>query len=450
MLPVNRPAERKVFMTVTLIIIVCSLCMAFLFSQATALTLCLAASCMLLPLLMDRPHLYFFFFILTRPLYDLASEVRWFAGMNIAGFSTLILAALCGLLLLQEDARRRIRHSVFLRRFNTLYGIFLLIGVASMAYSPDRSVSIADFLRLVTVGIVFNYCAVFFGEEKRLRVLLWCVLGSSLIPLACGVYQFFSQSGLSELGFNRIYGIFVHPAVFSQFLIGIFFITLYLVGVYRRDEWQKHFLRSFLAVVCAALVATFSRTSWIALCLGFFIYAFMRTRGSRKAYYLLIAVVVIALLMPVLGERFSDIHSSRPQRLSSWQWRLQQWKSTADTIGEHPFIGHGMGMYERTFRAMAHNDYLRISYEVGLGGLAVYLSILLFIAVRGLGALLRATDTLLQKRYKISLALVCVIAVISLADNLVRSTVVLLYFFICIGAFMGTAPGVKDENIVDQ
>jgi len=411
-------------------------------------TMGLAVILVLLPLVVMRPNLYFLAFIILRPVMDIFSEFKLISDINLAAISTLFLVGLCGVMLLKKKAFRSIRNNRFLRVFNRLFLLFLAYCLFQIVHSPQKLTSLIDLIRLLSVFVAANYAAVYLNQEKKGGKLLWAILFSAIVPIGMGIYQFLFQRGMLELGYNRINGSFVHPNVFSQYLLLILFILFYLFNTRSLKLWQKFFVYPMLAIVIAELLLTFTRATWIALAISFMIFVFIKTAFSQKVKFFFIGAAIMISVFPFAQKRFSDIQDKKYYQLSSWQWRLKQWSETYESFLEHPFIGSGMGMHERDFKIMAHNDYLRIAYETGIFGLIFYASILFFILFFAFRQTQKEKVIAESNRYKIGLSIIASLMIMSMADNLARSTVVILYFFIACAYFLTPAPTsqIKDAS----
>ena len=249
---------------------------------------------------------------------------------------------------------------------------------------------------------------------------------------------------MPELGFNRVMGTFVHPNVYSEYLLLVFFVLFYIFNNYRIGYFLRLLCYLVFMLVIGELFLTFTRGTWLALAAAFATFVLLRTKFLQILKYSFIAVLVLALLFPVLQKRFSDIEDKKVGQLSSWQWRLLQWRMTADALGEHPVLCNGMGMHEREFKILAHNDYLRIAFETGFLGLFFYVSMLLYVLFSALKKVFRARKRRELIHSKTGLALIVSLMVMSMADNLARSTFIIMYFFVAIGYFLETKGNNED------
>jgi putative inorganic carbon (HCO3(-)) transporter len=101
-------------------------------------------------------------------------------------------------------------------------------------------------------------------------------------------------------------------------------------------------------------------------------------------------------------------------------------------IHEKPILGHGLAMVQTKFGVLTHNDYLRLLAETGILGLLAYLLLML----RLLGTTwrdFRRTRSELVSGLQVGLmALIVGFLFREFADNTLRNTVVMIYFWLLV------------------
>jgi O-antigen ligase len=379
---------------------------------------------------------FFIIFLIIRPLLDSYTSVKILGGVNPAGAITSLLAILCGMSLLFR-VKRILQHKV-LQTFNFFFLLFFIASIVSLINSNNPTASLSEIIRYLILVIFFNYVAITFRNEKGFQVIFLCTIFSSLVPLAAGLYQIIFRCGnLATFGFNRIQGTFVHPNVHGQYLLLIALLILFYLSTYAIDKWKRYGLVLLFSLVLLEIYYTFTRSVWIALVAGFIVFIFIRNRQIQKIRYGAIFTGTIGLVLPFAAERWLDLFGKNKHiPISSWEWRTSLWKSMIEKVQEHPFIGHGYGMFDYNVGFGAHNDYLRILYETGFLGLTMYLLLLVFFvffAVRGIMGMRLCCE---YNKYKLILGLMLTIFLISYGDNLLRNTVVMFYYFCTIAFFL--------------
>lgn len=429
-----------------LVIPISSILISILLVNFSTPNIYLATMLVLYPSIFIWPHFYFRAFIFVRPIIDMASGHTLHGGINLAALTTLLLAGICAITLFNKNNLRKIRSNKFLYGFNKLFGLFLIYCLFSIFNAYEKISAFADILRLLSIFILVNYAIIYYSGRHNFLKLLKLISLSAVIPLCLGIYQFIFKTGLPELGFNRLYASFLHPNVFAQFLVLIFFILLYLIINNQLRLRAKWYLYLLLSAVLFELCFTYTRGAWIALFISALLYFFIKTKTSEKLKFIFLGLLILSFTFPNIHRRFSDIEETRGYQLSSWQWRLKQWNSTINSLGEHLLIGNGLGMYEKRFRIMAHNDYLRIGYETGLPGLFLYISTLLYMLFLSFKRLFHSRIPAERHKFKIALSLMVSVIIMGAVDNLARSTMILLYIFVVIGHLLGSHTDLTSEN----
>ncbi len=418
---------------------------ALLMIKLSALSIGVACTMLACPFIVMRPELYFVLFLLTRPIVDVAAS-RSIAGvLNPAALYTVLLIIVCGALITRKQSIRTVLKNRVLMNFNRIFLLFLTACFLSLFNSHHIRNSIVDFLRLVSVLVAVNYVVVYFKGEKKSVLLLKLILLSSAAPLAMAAYQLIFKKGLFDAGYLRVYGTFLHPNVFSQYLVMIFLVIFYLIQSTGLKLYQRLLLYCFLGVVAAALFKTYTRGAWIGLSAAFLFFLFIRNPLMKKVRYLIIVMAVMAALLPAVQKRFSDIGVKDQTNLSSWQWRLQQWSRTVEFVKENPVVGKGIGVFEITYDIGVHNDYLRVAYETGFVGFLSYAGIMIYLLSVALTKIRTAKTFAQADRYKLSASLLISFMIMSVSDNLARSTVILLYFFAVTTHFLADRGGPEEE-----
>lgn len=172
-------------------------------------------------------------------------------------------------------------------------------------------------------------------------------------------------------------------------------------------------------VLCfAALIATYTRASWLSVIVGLIIFLYVSLKrsllaGRVRAFTgcLFILIVSVALFNFCVPRETAKTASSFKQKepgavvkrtVSAFQLkegrgvatRLYVWEKAIDLIKERPWFGYGLETFQIAFRPhnidyiqrfndftsvdRIHNNYLDTAFSLGLTGLAAYLAIIAF------------------------------------------------------------------------
>jgi len=332
--------------------------------------------------------------------------------------------------------------------------IFSAINLASIFYSADKIISLREFVRIISIFVVYCLSYYLIRTWKAFRILIAAILLSSIIPVIFGVGQYFLKKGMSSdiSGFsNRIYGTFAHPNSFAAYLLIILSVALFCFLYNRRILFLGAV--SFLLFL---LGLTYSRSAWLGVILIFL------TIGLFKYRKLLVVsamvILLIYLVVPTVALRVQELFELDPY--GSVIWRIKLWKDMIEVFKFRPLTGFGAGTFNvlaESVRGLkfgsldAHNDYLKILVETGILGLVSYLSLILALLARLKKRLQRTSGdffVLLKNSYRaksliknnlfalILLALAVSIYTMSFGDNVLKFTAVQWIFWALIGGFL--------------
>jgi len=305
---------------------------------------------------------------------------------------------------------------------------YILATVISATTSPYRGTVIGYCILLtgaysLMVGLV--YAADSPKQLERLERLWWMTI-SALI--AKDVVTFILLPGLhpvSESGGSR-WGMGVTHANQISMFAGIAF-WLSFRGQKAKKPLIVWFIRGFLFLVMIQAVSRVSLTAWL---LAGFCYSIYGSRNYIKRFVMVPASIAIAaffILNLSLEAGWSNHilnYATRGQDtegLSSFTGRTRIWRHVVRKMSRSPLIGHGYGVSRLTmgpipgwdFRpSHCHNEFLEISFNTGILGLASFLGMLIY------GSRWLRQHMMLQRVFSRNTALhaACVITMLLLAS----------------------------------
>ncbi len=131
-----------------------------------------------------------------------------------------------------------------------------------------------------------------------------------------------------------------------------------------------------------ALIKTSSRGGIVAfgvLCLAVIAFAQGRDRGKYAAFMVLAVVVMSFVPHSDLVQRFQEISNGSDYNFEARGGRIEIWKMGMATMLAHPLLGIGAGAYEAAAYsihgswATAHNSFVQIGVELGVGGFVTFI-----------------------------------------------------------------------------
>ncbi|MEM7277194.1 MAG: O-antigen ligase family protein [Pseudomonadota bacterium] len=202
---------------------------------------------------------------------------------------------------------------------------------------------------------------------RDLKSFVWMLILTSSVVGVYGVtqYEMFSGAGIPF----RVTG---PPGETANILGGYYVFHICIaVGLMTTVKTPlRIILILYVGLMLAPLIGTLSRTSYVALSLGFFVVWFISR--NRALAWVLALVAIFALLAPeVTSHRFWSIFGifdgNSP---SSWIARVDGWRLFLKAFWEAPLLGHGVG---RNPLGAVDNEYVLQMNELGLLGLVAFL-----------------------------------------------------------------------------
>ncbi len=333
---------------------------------------------------------------------------RGLAALAFEGMSILLLG-----FLLWKARWKNTREDViafFKTGANLPVLLFLALSMLSCLFSPHRSYSIQEILRLGAGVLLYFTVAYHFRRSEQLMklvdVLMFVAIGTACVG--------FAQYGLTTEEQRMATGVFGDHQLYGSFLA----ILLPIVGVVATTERapNRQLVAQIAAVLTtAALLLSYSRSAWIGCAGGLtalgFLALYMATRKSNKfgnrkhelvlpLMMLVVSVGFFLLIAPNTGgflQRARTIGNPSSER--GWQYRAQAWHGAEMMIKERPLTGFGPGLYSYyqskytgsglpipqilnggsvrpSLYEQAHNTYLQTAAELGIPGLLLFIGIL--------------------------------------------------------------------------
>lgn len=275
---------------------------------------------------------------------------------------------------------------VWLRR---LLAATLVIYALQAIYSDDVSNAIENAcFFLVPFAALFVLLTETRWTERRLVAVAWVVGGVAIAYALVAVGEYATRELLlnSELEdsnqlkpFFRVNSLFYDPNIFGRYL------ALVLVVAGAGVAWSRGGWRAALAVaggliLLAALVLSFSLTSFAALIAGLVVLAALRW-GLRWGFAAVAATVLFAGALAVVDTGGEDKGPSRDFDASGREGLVE---GGIDVFEDRPFLGAGSGAFGRAYVdehpeakvKTSHAEPITVAAEQGVVGLAVYAALI--------------------------------------------------------------------------
>ena len=274
--------------------------------------------------------------------------------------------------------------------------IFIYIAVMLMLLiynSPDYSISIEGFRANIQYILWYFVAFQLLNTEKgnrRVCAVLAAVVGIMAIH---GIYQYIIGVEMpagwvdqNEAGVRtRVYSILSSPNVFGSLLTLSAPIT-FALGVTSTKKRNSVLFIFFAFCMAAALVFTFSRGAWIGFAVAIGVYVLIK--DVKLIIPCLIFALIVAALVPSVGDRISYMLSPDYIESSLRGGRLIRWATGLRLLSQYPLLGVGIGHFggavamnhslsqlvgigvEKTF--YMDNYYLKVAVEGGIVGFTAF------------------------------------------------------------------------------
>ena len=194
---------------------------------------------------------------------------------------------------------------------------FIYIGISNNVYQAAY-IGRIYFMPLLLVPVV--RCMEF--SESNFRRLLKLIMANTAVLSLWGLIQcqFLGDGFLMKLGyptttkwgplrlndefyiarlgnFQRLVSTFAAPNTCGLYLAIVLLVTLFM---YKKLNINRVFVSVCVAFTAAALLVTFSRTAWIAVCAGLMIYSFNMITWTGKKLLLVLKIAGMILLVFII------------------------------------------------------------------------------------------------------------------------------------------------------
>lgn len=398
-------------------------------------TIALLAVVIFASALLMRPRWVLIILLLLRSSVDVAQNFftlfpgRWYS-LNTAGAFNIAAVGIGIFFIVRRLARGQDPlPSAPLK----IFAGFMLVAAVGIFQSIEPSLSIKEWSRLAgVIGIALLVFEVV-DHEKDLVTVLRVITLAAVPALLLGYYQAFTGTGYFFVGWQetmfafRPQGTFGHPAILATFMILVSGLAL---SAYAKAYplWSKPVLLSLAGSCLGLLVLTYARTEWIGALVALSVLGLLRYRRLLVAGFVLILIVV--LTVPSVQARLTGENASE-----SFDWRLDVWDASLSILKKPTLLGSGLdtspiliNQLLPRFLTPPHNDYFKVTMEVGLAGVFVFGLLQISFLTLGWKAF-RSTQPSRSFLGLTILAITMSGLVISLSDNYLSYTSVQWYYW---------------------
>ena len=251
----------------------------------------------------------------------------------------------------------------------------------SLLWTSYLNVSLQWFVNILFYAVFF--CVVLQGANSgvRVRALVMLILGMGFLEGGLGIVQYV------WVGEPRAHGTFFNPNFFATYEVVSCVLALGLLTGTQRANLrlgETLFLVLTAAISCGAMVLAQSRGGAAAFLIGVLFVGLYRYGKAALVFFLILLVSGVLIPNPI-KQRILDVSMYDPYAYT----RFEMWADSLDRIIDHP-LGVGLGTYKYgSFQhrfpiehaivrygkraESAHNEYLQVASELGVGGLGLFL-----------------------------------------------------------------------------
>jgi O-antigen ligase len=384
--------------------------------------------------------------ILVRPAADLTTTIPL---LSASGASNVNANALMSLVVIALGVSHIAINRLQLRRVPLAVPFAAFVGcvLLGVAVAPDANQAAQDFLRILGTLMVFVLCVDALRTQADQRWLVRVILLSSIVPLMVGAYQYVANTGNYDKGFNRIYGTFVNPPPYADFLVQLLPLAVVFL-MHTRSRIARVGLAAMVPVMLFSIYATQTRGAWVGVIIIIMVWLWTRARRTLLLVPLVLGAIYFGV--PSVRARVSEATSgtcvSRTNCDSSALWRLKQWQA-AIQIPSPPMlltVGAGFSAVNVTLGNRTHNEYVRLLVESGLLGfiaIAVLYRRLFFLTLKTY----RESATPYQRDLALAFMAVFISRLVMAATDNILDIVVIEWYFWAFAAVIVVESGAYDR-----
>ena len=260
-------------------------------------------------------------------------------------YAVLAAVGLFGLWFLMSEAGRR--KKVWPKALGLPFLLFFLACVGSLIFTS----ALSDSVRILSFFIsAFLLCFTVMADttdERRLVSLMAWIYAAVILTALYAIAQRFMgvevSASYTDLDLNagvpgRVYSTLDNPNNYAEFLV-LFTPLCVSFAMSRKDPTLRFVLSCCIVFPLAAIVMTYSRSSWLSLAVAAVVFVYYVDKRLIP-----IGFVAIPLVIPFLPDsiitRLSTIFNSHD---SSASHRIRTWQSLLPMLRDHGFTGIGMG-----------------------------------------------------------------------------------------------------------
>lgn len=341
--------------------------------------------------ILNFPQIIMLIFIVLVPL-DMYASIIPGASESATLFKILFPVTFI-IFIIKSVKESNLRESLRLNSMDLWLLILAVFSILSVLNSPDRTMAISEYRRLVSMWLMYFLISRLFKNANWFNAMVITLVFSSLLGLVTGLGAFitgqnyFSQDANSD--FIRLTGgSNISPNDYATYLIVPLVMSFYL---YLKSEKQSLKILYLLITVAnlTGILFTYSRSAVLSLAFGL-IFFLVNTRPKipKKVYLFgfIASLVCIPILPTSILERMTSLSQIGTGNDYSLMRRANYWLVAKNIMKDYFWFGAGPNGFMYLHSApeyqtissligvprQPHNEYLKSLTERGIIGTILY------------------------------------------------------------------------------
>lgn len=271
------------------------------------------------------------------------------------------------------------------KQLNVVIGLFLLAGIISTMFSPEKLKALGILKAFIIEPVVFFYVCLGLIKKENLKTILYFFLSSAFVVSLFGIIQSFTNLFLPLRFWGtgeemlRITSVFEYPNALALYLAPI--LSFVLILLIKKDQTlNRKFLALFSILGLWAIILTYSRGAWLGIILTLAILFYKKQYLKYGAGILTLIVLVSFIITPIRTRLISTFTDS------SSEARLSLMRVGVYKITQSPILGNGLSGFRATLEQQKftgeilnypHNILLNFWLELGMLGMLSFFALIL-------------------------------------------------------------------------
>ncbi|MCX5706025.1 MAG: O-antigen ligase family protein [Candidatus Omnitrophica bacterium] len=285
---------------------------------------------------------------------------------------------------------------IYLNQANLAFLFIFLAAILSFKNTVSIDTSFTGILKLLKAFFIFVVCTEEIRDKEHIKKIVFSIIFAASLLSFDAIWQLLlgkdfihgnpSRRESSTL-LLRATGSFPGPNALGIFLSCIVPLIVGLTLFYFRNKRRIIMLFVSLLVI-AGLYLTYSRGALIGFFIAFLFLAIMK-RNKVIIGALIASVIIFPFVAPKNMKGWLAVAKTNPLIFFLNDDRITAYKNTFNMIVHYPFVGVGVNTYSKVYAKYklaeaekmgptpdsfyAHNNFLQMTGETGLLGLAAFL-----------------------------------------------------------------------------